>query len=122
MIFRRCKWSWGVHSKVGPYVNFVRSVSDIQNQAAGDPFSSVTLNDHFNLTKQKAALVGEVGFEANYRFTPTMTGRVSYDFMWISGLALAPEQLQFVATPGPKLNTNGNIFAHGLTMGLEWNW
>jgi hypothetical protein len=122
LIFRRCKWSWGVHSKVGPYIDFARSKQDITNSADGDPFSSITLDDHFNVTKQKVALIGEVGFEANYKFTPNMVGKVSYDFMWISGIALAPEQFQLTDTPGPRINTNGNIFAQGLTLGLEWNW
>ena len=122
LIFRRCKWSWGVHSKVGPYVDFARCKQNIQTVPWGDPFTTVVLNDQFQAIKHKAALVGEVGFEANYKFTPSLTGRVAYDFMWISGLALAPEQLQFTATPEPTINTNGNIFSQGLTMGLEWSW
>jgi hypothetical protein len=122
LIFRRCKWSWGVHSKVGPYVNFARSMQEIKTQGAGDPFALIELNDRFNTLKHKVALIGEVGFEANYKFTPNMTGRVAYDFMWINGLALAPEQLQFTDTPESTINTNGSIFSQGLTMGLEWNW
>ncbi|MCC6126516.1 MAG: BBP7 family outer membrane beta-barrel protein [Pirellulales bacterium] len=122
LIFRRCKWSWGVHSKVGPYVNYARGVQNIRNQAAGDPFSFVALDNHFSATKQEVAIVGEVGFEANYKFTPNMTGRVAFDFMWISGLALAPEQFQFTATPVNFINMNGNIFSEGLTLGLEWSW
>jgi hypothetical protein len=122
LIFRRCKWSWGVHSKVGPYVNFARGVQNVQTNAAGDPFSTVTLNSHFDTMKQEVALVGEVGFEANYKFTPNLTGRVAYDFMWITGLALAPEQFQLTSTPGNVMNMNGNIFSHGLTMAAEWSW
>jgi hypothetical protein len=122
MTFRRCKWSWGVHSKVGPYVNFARCLQEINSSGAGDPFGFVLFNDRFNVLKQKVALIGEVGFEANYKFTPNFTGRVAYDFMWISGIALAPEQLQFSATPEGTINTNGNIFSQGLTMGLEWTW
>jgi hypothetical protein len=122
MIFRRCKWSWGVHAKVGPYVNFARGMQDIQTQGTGDPFALFELNDRFNTRKQKVALVGEVGFEANYKFTPSLTGRISYDFMWVSGLALAPEQLQFTATPQNYINTDGGMFSQGLTMGLEWTW
>ncbi len=122
LIFRRCKWSWGVHAKVGPYVNFARCLQEINNQGAGDPFGFVLFNDRFNAHKHEAAVVGEVGFEANYKFTPNLTGRVAYDFMWISGISLAPEQLQFTATPESTINTNGNIFSQGLTMGLEWSW
>ena len=49
-------------------------------------------------------------------------GRASYDFMWITGVALAPEQLQFVANPVNRINTNGMIFAQGVSLGLEWLW
>jgi hypothetical protein len=122
LIFRRCKWSWGVRAKVGPYIDFARSMQEIQNQPFGDPFSTVFLNSRFNTIKHKVAFIGEVGFEANYKFTPNMTGRVGYDFMWITGIALAPEQLQFTAAPENMINTNGNIFSQGLTMGLEWSW
>jgi hypothetical protein len=122
MIFRRCKWSWGVHAKLGPYVNFARSMQEIQTQGTGDPFALFELNDRFNTRKQKVALIGEVGFEANYKFTPGLMGRVSYDFMWVSGIALAPEQLQFTATPQNYINTDGGMFSQGLTMGLEWMW
>jgi hypothetical protein len=42
--------------------------------------------------------------------------------MWISGVALAPEQLQFVASPTERINTNGTIFSQGVSLGLEWMW
>jgi hypothetical protein len=122
IIFRRCKWSWGVHAKVGPYLNFSKNVQDISTQTAGDPLSTIAINDHFHVLKQRAAMIGETGFEANYKFTPNFTGRASYDFMWITGLALAPEQMQYVPNPGPSINTNGSLFCHGVTLGLEWNW
>jgi hypothetical protein len=122
MIFRRCKWNWGVHAKLGPYVNFARCLQEINNSGAGDPFGFVFFNDRFNAHRQKVALIGEVGFEANYKFTPTLTGRVAYDFMWINGLALAPEQLQFTTSPEATINTNGGIFSQGLTLGLDWAW
>jgi hypothetical protein len=121
LIFRRCKWSWGVRAKVGPYINFARDVQEIRNQG-NDPFGYIMFNDRFSTMKQKVALIGEVGFEANYKFTPTLTGRVGYDFMWISGLALAPEQLQFTDAPGNTINTNGSVFSQGLTMSLNWSW
>ena len=97
-------------------------MQDIQTVPWGDPFATVVIDDRFNAIKHKAALIGEVGFEANYKFTPNMTGRVAYDFMWITGIALAPEQLQFSSNPQATINTNGSIFSQGLTMGLEWSW
>ena len=122
LIFRRCKWSWGFRAKVGPYINFARNAQEIHNDPTGDPFASVFFNDRFTAIKQKAALIGEVGIEANYKFKPNLIGRAAYDFMWISGLALAPEQFQFTATPMSQINANGSIYSHGISLGLEWCW
>jgi hypothetical protein len=122
LMFRRCKWSWGVHSKVGPYVNFARNVQDIYNNGAGDPFNTVDLDTRLTARKQIASLIAEVGFEANYKFKPNLMGRAAYDFMWITGLALGPEQFRFPDTPVAAINTNGSIFSHGISLGLEWSW
>ena len=72
--------------------------------------------------RYQAALIGEVGFQATYKFRPNLMGRAAYDFMWITGVALAPEQLQFAATPANSINTNGTIFSQGVSLGLEWMW
>ena len=122
LIFRRCKWAWGVRAKVGPYINFARDVQDIKNNAVNDPFNSVFLDTRLVDKKQLISLIGEVGFEATYKFKPNLMGRAAYDFMWINGLALGPEQFQFTDTPIAAINTNGSIFSHGLTLDLEWSW
>ncbi|MGD0519291.1 MAG: hypothetical protein ABSA26_17270, partial [Thermoguttaceae bacterium] len=85
-------------------------------------FNSVFLDSRLIAKKQIISLVGEVGFEATYKFKPNLMGRAAYDFMWINGLALAPEQYQFTTTPISAINTNGSIFSHGLSLALEWCW
>jgi hypothetical protein len=120
--FRQCKWMWGVRAKVGPYLNFCRNVQDINTVPVGDPFTTVFINDRLTAKKQKAALVGEVGFEATYKFKPNLIGKAAYDFSWINGLALAPEQFQFSSNPIAAINTNGSIFMQGVTLSLEWCW
>jgi hypothetical protein len=124
LMFRRCKWAWGVRSKVGPYVNFSRNIKEISNIPFGAPAEQIFFNDRYSQQRQKAALIGEVGFEATYRFKPNLIGRAAYDFSWITGLALAPEQLTWNLTPNGNdtINTNGTIYAHGISLGLEWCW
>jgi hypothetical protein len=123
MTFHRCKWNWGVRSKVGAYVNFSECDQRIVNHVPnGYPLSNVLFDDNFQTRKQQAAFVGEVGFMAEYRFKPNLVGRANYDFMWITGVTLAPEQIEWVYVPVPKNNVNGNIYAHGVTLGLEWSW
>jgi hypothetical protein len=120
MTFRKCKWSWGVEAKLGPYINFANQSSLIAAEQVGTPSSAVNWRRVAN--KYDASLIGEVGFEATYKFRPNLMGRASWDFMWITGVALAPEQLQFVANPVNRVNVNGSIFSQGVSLGLEWLW
>jgi Putative beta barrel porin-7 (BBP7) len=118
MIFRQCRWTWGVRSKLGACVNFCDQVSDISSGPALAPTDVRRLS----WSKHQAAVVGEVGFEATYKFRPNLVGRAAYDFMWVSGVALAPEQLQFNTEPSDKINANGLALFNGLKLGLEWLW
>ena len=120
MTFRKCRWAWGVNAKIGPYVNFSDQESMIDAYIDNQPQHNVY--QRLTASKCEASLVGEVGFEATYKFRPNLIGRAAYDFMWISGLALAPEQLQFVANPVNRVNGNGSIFSQGVSFGLEWLW
>jgi hypothetical protein len=121
LTYRNCRWTWGVESKLGAYANFASQDSNI-DAAIVDGTSHPSFNQVFSANSSPAALIGEVGFQATYKFRPNLVGRAAWDFMWISGVALAPEQLQFVAEPVIKVNTNGMIFSQGVSLGLEWLW
>jgi hypothetical protein len=121
--YHACKWSCGVRTKLGPYVNFSRELKDIVNDTAGLP-SMATFDNHFDVHAQRAALVGEVSFQATYQFRPNLIGRASYDFIWITGLALGADQLTWQLDPAGDntINTNGTVFYQGPTLSLEWMW
>lgn len=119
MMFRQCRWAWGVRSKLGAFLNFSDQKSDI---ISPDLTRSYTTGNPLSAAKHEASLIGEVGFTATYKFRPNLMGRAGYDFMWVTGLALAPEQLQFQPVPVNAINTNGSIFYHGVSLGLEWMW
>lgn len=120
MTFRRCRWAWGIESKLSPCINFANQATTIDALIGGRPDSFV--NHQFSSNRYNAALIAEVGFQATYKFRPNLMGRVAYDFMWIAGVALAPEQVQFVADPVNFTNANGTIFSQGASLGLEWMW
>jgi hypothetical protein len=45
--------------------------------------------------------------------------------MWIEGLALAPDQLDFdfaIDPSGNQLRNGGGMFLHGVNVGLEARW
>jgi len=119
MIFRRCKWNWGIKGKVGPYLNFSDQSSDIfiSDFRVGPDTSARRA-----ATKDDAALVAEFGFTGNYKPRPNISLRASYDFMWITGLALGPDQLDFDVASPSRINDNGNIYYHGLSLTAELIW
>ncbi len=72
------------------------------------------------------AFVGEVNLSALYRLTDVWNVRTGYNAMWIEGLALAPDQLDFnfaIMDPsGNPLRNGGGMFLHGVNVGLEARW
>ena len=118
MTWRQCRWTWGLRSKIGPYVNFCDQVSDI----ASGPALAPDFVRRLASSKHGGALIADLGIEATYKFRPNLVGRAAYDITWASGLALAPEQLQFDTEPANRINTNGLAYFHGVSLGLEWLW
>jgi hypothetical protein len=121
-IYRHCRWSWGFRVKAGPFINFCDQASHVRTDATADPLVTTDLDFRRVARKDAAALVAEMGFVGTYKIRPNMVFRAAYDFMWVTGLALAPEQLTFQTNPPPALNHGGMIFYHGLTLGLELQW
>jgi hypothetical protein len=73
----------------------------------------------------EAAFVGEVNLSAFYRLTDIWDLRAGYDVMWIEGLALAPDQLDFnfaTSPSGDQLHNGGGMFLNGVNVGLEARW
>jgi hypothetical protein len=116
--FRHCRWDWGFTGRVGPYVNFADQVSNI---TSGEELSPSYVR-RLSASKHGSSVVAEAGIQASYKFRPNLIGRFSYDFMWVSGVAIAPEQLQFTPEPVNEIASNGYLFLHGAKLGLEWMW
>jgi hypothetical protein len=121
MMFQQCRWAWGFYGKAGPYVNFCSQQSTI-DAVVTDGAARPAYHQYLSGTAYPAALIGEAGFQATYKFKPNLVGRASFDFMWVSGVALAPEQLQFAANPVSRVSASGAIFSEGVSLGLEWLW
>ncbi len=48
--------------------------------------------------------------------------RAGYQVMWLGGLALAPEQLNFDFRQPIVINQRGRLFYQGASLGLEASW
>ncbi len=75
---------------------------------------------------QQTAFFGELGINGSLRLTNWLSWRLGYSFFWLSGVAVPASQLaltNFSPAPGTALiNTNGSVFLHGVTTGLEARW
>ncbi len=117
MIYRYNKWSWGFRGKAAAMVNSAHHVSTCVSDGFG-------IAPNFRLSDNRSSLASviEFGVTGKYMITPHFWLTGGYDLMWITGVALAPEQMSFRPTPSRKLNSGGTVFYHGLTGGIEWTF
>ena len=70
------------------------------------------------------SFVGETGVNCSWALTNWLSWRAGYSFFWLSGMAVPANQLKLtdLATGTTSVNTNGSVFIHGVTTGLEARW
>lgn len=123
LMFHQCRYSFGVQTKLAPLVNFSDQSSTIVTNASADPLNTrPDINDFRYAKKDDCSLVGEVSILGNYRVRQNLVVHAGYHFAWITGLALAGEQIQFLPNAAATLNDNGHVFYQGISGGLEWIW
>jgi hypothetical protein len=68
--------------------------------------------------------IGDINATLVYRLTDTWGLRAGYNLIWLSGVALAPNQYDFGpdSTSGSGLNGGAGLFLHGASLGLEARW
>lgn len=95
-----------------------------QTQSATD-FPNFPLRPPVTSNRAGAAFVGGGSVSALYSLNSVWNLRAGYTLLWVEGLALAPNQLDFdfaSAQGGSQLRSNGGVFLHGATAGLEARW
>ena len=77
----------------------------------------------------RVSFVGDANVQALYRLNYQWTLRAGYNFLFVDGVALAPENFNTIPPFGPQfpnrqtfINDNGNVFYHGWNIGLEYMW
>jgi hypothetical protein len=68
--------------------------------------------------------IGDLSASVIYKLSDTWGLRAGYNLLWISGVALAPDQLDFAALPAGStaISANSSAFLHGANLGLEARW
>jgi hypothetical protein len=125
--YRNCRWQSDVHAKVGGYLNILENNGSILTSQPINPLSSqsfqyIAANSGWKDSQDVGAIEGEFGVSTSYKFRPNLIGRASYDFMWVGGLALAPEQFRFRTDPQAQTDARGLLFMNGISIGLEYTW
>ena len=69
-------------------------------------------------------MIADMNLSAIYRFNDVWGLRLGYNMMWLTGVALAPDQWDFAAsrTGGTAINGTGSMFLSGANLGLEARW
>lgn len=68
--------------------------------------------------------IGDINLSAVYRINRVWGLRAGYNMLWLSGMALAPNQWDFTDTAdsGLGLDHGAGIFLNGANLGLEARW
>ena len=110
---------WDATSFAGIFGNAAQ-----QTQSVTD-FPNFALRPSVTDSKGGVAFVGGGNLSGLYSLTKVLNLRAGYNTIWIEGLALAPDQLDFnlaAAQAGSTVNNNGGMFLHGANVGLEARW
>ncbi len=113
------RFGWEATGKAGIFGNDAH-----QEQSVVD-FPDFPIRPTVSSSGSGVAFVGEANLSALYRLTNVWNLRAGYNAVWIEGVALAPDQLDFnfAASPsGDQLHRGGGTFLHGVNIGLEANW
>ena len=109
------RWSLGANIKGGVFLNDALGESQL-NFTADD-----TSDADLRLRENQLSFVGEFGMQGKYHVMPNVSLRAGYNLMFMTSLALAPNQATFI-TDYSYLNTTGGPFYHGATAGVDFFW
>ncbi len=77
-------------------------------------------------TRDRTSFLGELSLVYNYQFTSHLTFRLGYNAFWLTGVALAsqnvPTDLGLLALGPPQLSHEGDLVLHGPNIGLVFAW
>ena len=118
---RRCLgcWSWEATGKAGIYGNDMQ-----QHQAPIIDFPDFEFRSARGSSDGDVAFVGDLNFSGSYQLTRVWGVRAGYNLIWIEGVALRTDQLDFTNVPGSgtDLVSGAGVFLHGVNVGLEARW
>lgn len=120
MTYESDRWNVTVSTKHGFYVNDARSTSALTFTNPND--TSVGLNNYQNdLHENGVSYLTQGSIVGRYHLRPNFSLRAGWEFMYVTGLALAPNQVDFNPAEN-QLSVTGDAFYHGISVGTEYYW
>ena len=116
-----CRWAFERTYKVGlAGASLYQSAGPITSPLAPGTLFREPQSD----TIGGVGLLSQINLTAVYRMNRHWGLRAGYNFIWLAGVALAPDQWDFsdTAASGSHLVNGGGIFLHGANLGLERRW
>ena len=107
-------WSWDATVKVGGLINRAQ-----QDTFLGDKNNTVVLRD-FDHRQYRWTYFGTAQLALAYQLWSHLNMHGGYEMLYLSGVALAPEQIDKHTSPasGKRLDARGNALIHGLFAGI----
>lgn len=99
----------------------MRSAYDYSDLSGGNASSFVGIDD-----RDRTTFLGELSLTYNHQFTRHLSCRVGYNAFWLTGVALASQNLnanpELLALGPAQLDHSGEIVYHGPSIGLVFGW
>lgn len=116
------RWGWEATGKAGLFGNGAQEEQYVLDYEPNE--GPYPLRDLISAAGCQVAFVGELNLTGIYRLTDVWNLRAGYNLIWIAGTALAPDQLDFsgLIPAGNQLSSDGKVFLHGVSGGLEARW
>lgn len=121
MTYETDRWNVTVGTKHGFAINDARATTALTYNDP-DGVAAIALNNYTtDLHENSLAYMATGSILARYHLRPNISLRVGWEFMYVTGLALAPNQADFNPSV-QQLSTTGDAFYHGVSFGSEFYW
>lgn len=119
MTYQTDRWNVSLSTKQGFYINDARARRILTY--TGD---AAAAGNNFNLDLHENGLsyIGTGSVVARYHLRQNLSLRAGWEFMYITGLAFAPDQANFNPAVGQQLHLTGDAIYHGVNFGAEMFW
>jgi hypothetical protein len=120
----RARWTWDRWAIEGWAKAGLLGNAEKQMQDTLVDYRGFVQRGPLSATGSDVGFIGDLNLSVIYRLTEVWGIRAGYNTIWISGLALAPNQFDFASTSvaGTGLNSGDGIFLNGANLGLEARW